>query len=825
VYDSAGRRNKIIDALNNQTVFSYNANGNQLTMLDANSHTTSFEYDKNNRRVKTIYHDSSFDQTEYDFLGRVKSKTDQAGKTTQFQYDKLGRLTKVIDALNHETVYTYDEVGSQLTQTDANNHTTSYEYDKLGRRTARTLPLGMFEVMTYNAVGNLSTRTDFNGKTTTYGYDNLNRLLSKTPDASLNEPTVSFTYTATGQRQSMTDASGTTTYSYDNRDRLSSKATPQGTLTYSYDTNSNVRTVRSSNTNGLSVDFAWDDLNRLASVTDNTNATRPGAGITTYSYDNVGNLSGYLYPNGVQSTYSYNTLNRLTNMTVAKGANSLASYAYTLGAAGNRTSVAELNGRSVTYGYDDLYRLTSETIASSPSNNGTIGYSYDNVGNRLTRTSTVAAIPAATHSYDNNDRLTSDTYDANGSTTTSNGNSYSYDFENRIIALNPGTPNAVTFAYDGDGNRVAKTANGVTTKFLVDTNNRTGYAQVVEEIVGGNVQRVYTHGHSLISQTQLISGSWTTSFYGYDGHGSVRCLTNSTGAVTDTYTFDAFGNLIASTGTTPNEYLYAGEQLDPNLGFYYLRARYMNPSFGRFQTLDAYEASPLDPPSLHKYLYASADPANRTDPTGLYSLTEQTLVSESYAKFRAEQLTIQRAAQVKAAVTAGLIIGGAGVTRNVFLALVIARGLHAGWDALKQQLKEELDKGWVYFVHGTTKTFADDINMNGVNEERSKEGYFGGQKRGSFHVLPLGEDPQFALQNAYLMAERHSLSSPDDYHVGMVGKLPMSEVNRLTAEGHLWQTTFSGGAYPEWVFDPGSYATLNGYNQLRWEILRFRKKE
>jgi YD repeat-containing protein len=105
---------------------------------------------------------------------------------------------------------------------------------------------------------------------------------------------------------------------------------------------------------------------------------------------------------------------------------------------------------------------------------------------------------------------------ANGSTTASAGNVYRYDFENRLIALNAGTPNSVTFVYDGDGNRVAKTVGGSTTKFLVDANNPTGYAQIVEETVGGNVTRVYVYGHSLICQTQLISGNWVTSFFGMD---------------------------------------------------------------------------------------------------------------------------------------------------------------------------------------------------------------------------------------------------------------------------------------------------------------------
>ena len=58
-----------------------------------------------------------------------------------------------------------------------------------------------------------------------------------------------------------------------------------------------------------------------------------------------------------------------------------------------------------------------------------------------------------------------------------------------------------------------------------------------------------------ISENQQISSTWTPSFYGYDGHGNVRFLTNSTGTVTDTYQYDAFGRLIASTGSTPNNFL------------------------------------------------------------------------------------------------------------------------------------------------------------------------------------------------------------------------------------------------------------------------------
>jgi RHS repeat-associated protein len=89
-----------------------------------------------------------------------------------------------------------------------------------------------------------------------------------------------------------------------------------------------------------------------------------------------------------------------------------------------------------------------------------------------------------------------------------------------------------------------------------------------------------------------------------------------TGTISDSYDYDGFGNLINSTGTTPNNYLFAGEQYDPALNLYYNRARYYNNSTGRFINMDEYEGDPGSPASLHKYLYAEADPVNHVDISG-----------------------------------------------------------------------------------------------------------------------------------------------------------------------------------------------------------------
>lgn len=90
---------------------------------------------------------------------------------------------------------------------------------------------------------------------------------------------------------------------------------------------------------------------------------------------------------------------------------------------------------------------------------------------------------------------------------------------------------------------------------------------------------------------------------------------------TDSYDYDAFENVLNNTGSTPNEMLYRGEQYDPDLALYYLRARYYNPVTGRFVSRDPENGIVTDPETLHKYVYAGGDPVNLSDPTGRATAT------------------------------------------------------------------------------------------------------------------------------------------------------------------------------------------------------------
>jgi RHS repeat-associated protein len=383
---------------------------------------------------------------------------------------------------------------------------------------------------------------------------------------------------------SVTDARiNTTHYQYDALNRRVKTTYPDETLDQvAYDALG--RNSSKTDQAGLTTQYGYDAVGRLVQVTDALGQ------ITRYGYDEVGNRISQMDANNHVTTYQYDKMKRRTQRTLPLGMSEAMSY-------------------------DALYRLTGETIAGDPDGaDGAVTYTLDPVGNRLSRSSTLSAVPSITNSYDANDRLDGNTYDLNGSPTAAGGSTYIYDFENRLKQAG-----GVSVVYDGDGNRVVMSTGGVTTTYLVDTANPTGLPQVLEELVGGAVQRVYTYGTSRISQSQYLNNTWTTSFYGYDGQGSVRFLTNGNGAITDHYTYDAFGNQLAASGTTPNVYRFAGEPFDQALQMMYLRARYMNPASGRFWTMDTYEGNPFDPLSLHKYLYVAGDPINREDPTGLLS--------------------------------------------------------------------------------------------------------------------------------------------------------------------------------------------------------------
>jgi RHS repeat-associated protein len=626
-----------IDVSGNRTEYEYDAAGRvTLTRFDANNYIR-YTYDAvGNRKTETVFAEGTSTTTTYDSKGQVTATTDQNGKTTWFEYDAKGQLKAVVDALQKRSEYGYDSAGNLTNVKDALGQVTTYEYDNKGRRKAVIRPDNKRSTFVYDDVANTVTITDFNNKTVKYTYNDQNQVIAKQYQ---NESgaTVSVTYTSNGLEETITDSRGATVYKYDSLGQLISRQDPTGpylasgnSIEYTYEGGqvSEVKTPTRTTT------YTYEE-GRLKTI------STPDMGTVTYVYYPDGNLWKTFYPNNLLETRTYDNFGRLDVVKTAKidpmtqvEGEVISSFDYAVDAVGNRKEIVEHSGRKVEYEYDDLHRLFEEKVTNDPNgNNRIVSYTYDAVGNRLTKTDSVSGV--TTYTYNNLNQLdfltapggvTDYTYDDSGNliseVTGNNSTVYRWenDGENRLVGVTVtegGVTRNVGYKYNDRGIRVGKVVDGVETRYLID--ELQPYSQVVEEYdAAGNPKGSYVYGYDLVGKLQGNQ----PSFYHADGLGSTRLLTNGLGAVTDSYAYDAYGNLIAATGGSNNPYLFAGEQRDSETGLDYLRARYYDPLVGRFVSADAYEGTLNDPMSLHDYQYAHANPVVNTDPSGYFSIGE-----------------------------------------------------------------------------------------------------------------------------------------------------------------------------------------------------------
>ena len=173
------------------------------------------------------------------------------------------------------------------------------------------------------------------------------------------------------------------------------------------------------------------------------------------------------------------------------------------------------------------------------------------------------------------------TYDGNGNQltkTTDDGTAeFAYNVFNQQTQYSMG-PVTAQYVYNADGIRTSKTVNGQRTTFLLDGGN------VAAEVQDDQVTATYLRGINLISQDV----GYDRFYYQYNAHGDVVTLTDQTGSVSKSYDYTAFGIESDPDANDENPFRYCGEYFDSETGTYYLRARYYDPSIGRFTQPDSH---------------------------------------------------------------------------------------------------------------------------------------------------------------------------------------------------------------------------------------------
>jgi RHS repeat-associated protein len=316
-------------------------------------------------------------------------------------------------------------------------------------------------------------------------------------------------------------------------------------------------------------------------------------------------------PNNVTTDYTYDNLSRLLSVLHKLSGSTIDGASYTVDAVGNRTAkVNQLpSGPTENYTYDNIYQLTQVAQAGPTT---TESYTYDAVGNRT------ASLSASPWSYNSSNHLTAIgsgpnttfTYDNNGNTLTkvdsSGTTSYTWDYENRLASVTlPNSGGTVSFTYDPLGRRIRKVFGSATIIYAYDGEN------IVEETdASGTAVARYAMGLSIDEPLAMLRSS-ATHYYSADGLGSVTSLTDGSGTVAASYTYDTFGNLAASTGSVTNPLRYTAREWDSATGLYFYRLRYYGPAIGRFLSED-----PLWSPQT-AFAYVGNNPMNYVDPFGL----------------------------------------------------------------------------------------------------------------------------------------------------------------------------------------------------------------
>ena len=628
-YDKSGFLLTAKDAAGYTTTYTYYADGKTATAINPENETTAFEYDIFGNKARITKPLNGIQTLAYDEQNRISQVTDAIGSITRFEYDDNNNLVRqflpaandsgstqveyTYDALNRKrehiqhksdgnlmTAFVYDAEGNLTKTTDAKGQEFNNTYDALNRLQQQDFPAGSDItriVTTHDANGNVDTVTETKGaatEITTHSYDLLDRLSNQTQRGR----EISYAYDNNGNRTRVTSIGGVTTYTYDSRNRLST-VTAGGVTNYRYFANNWLDKV--THANGTAAAYTYDGVGRMLSV-QNTLANGNVLSSFAYSYDDNGNRTqqietqnGFLTVQILTTNYVFDALDRLESYTeTGSGKNTTHTFTY-YPSYDRKTEKVVNNGVTLkdrSYTYNGTYWLTE--ITETAGTGGSITYLYDDNGNNIRKTDNTSGSAQRTlFEYNSRNQLK---HVAHGAPSAEVGQgTHDYNYAGMRIRHIGSERGDIEYIYDGDS-------------ILDELQNNT--ATLVAH---------YRYGDRLLS---LVTGG-SDQFYHYSALGTTANLTNSSGEQQVAYRTDAFGKITQQQGTSVNRHVFTGQEHDEKTGLIYFGARFYDPDTARFINQDSYLGDSSTPPSLHRYLYAYANPTIYMDRNGNFPVTEQ----------------------------------------------------------------------------------------------------------------------------------------------------------------------------------------------------------